>query len=85
MPNPRKSLTGKTFGHLVVTGYAGQIKPGGNSQWECQCQCGKTTIVPYQHLTTGRTKSCGCMLGKWPRSKRTLRPDRQPRNTPDQP
>lgn len=59
MPNPRKNLRGKTYGSLVVLGLA---KPdsSGNTQWLCRCDCGNETTVRYQHLSTGRTKSCGC-------------------------
>jgi hypothetical protein len=59
MPNPRKNLKGKTFGSLTVLRLA---KPdnSGNTQWLCQCDCGNETTVRYQHLSTGRTKSCGC-------------------------
>lgn len=60
MPNPRKSLIGKTFGLLRVESYAGQNKPGGNSIWVCRCECGTKKKVLYQHLVTGATKSCGC-------------------------
>lgn len=66
MPNPRKSLLNKTFGLLTVKERLGQNKPGGNSIWRCDCQCGGTCKVLYQHLTTGRTRSCGC-LKKAPR------------------
>lgn len=66
MANPRKSLQGKTFGHLKVVAPAGQNEHG-NSIWECQCRCGQTKVVLYQHLTTGGTTSCGCMRGKWKR------------------
>jgi hypothetical protein len=27
----------------------------------CLCDCGKETIQPYQHLVSGRVKSCGCL------------------------
>lgn len=49
-----QDLTGKRFGRLVATKYLG------NSRWECQCDCGKTTSVVAYSLTTGNTKSCGC-------------------------
>lgn len=69
MPNPRKPLTGKTFGLLKVLSYAGKNKSG-NSMWLCECECGTKVTVAYQHLTAGRTKSCGHMLGRWPRKPR---------------
>lgn len=65
----RKSLLNQRFGSLVVTADAGR-NAYGNSQWVCACDCGEETIALYQHLTTGRTKSCGC--GK--RKKRSRKP-----------
>lgn len=35
------------------------IKPN-VTHWECNCECGNTTVVNYVHLITGHTKSCGC-------------------------
>ena len=29
--------------------------------WKCLCDCGKEHIVRGSNLTTGRTKSCGCL------------------------
>lgn len=71
MANPRKSLQGRTFGHLKAKAYAGKNEYG-NSLWDCQCKCGSTVVVAYQHLTAKAkgTKSCGCMLGKWPRKSK---------------
>lgn len=30
-------------------------------QWKCRCDCGKEVIVKAYSLTTGQTKSCGCL------------------------
>lgn len=55
-----KDLTNKRFGKLLVTSRAENDKYG-NSRWNCTCDCGnKKTIVGYC-LTTGITKSCGCL------------------------
>ena len=59
MPNPRRNLKGKVFGRLTALSVARPDKSG-NTQWLCQCECGKTTTVRYQHLSTGKTISCGC-------------------------
>ena len=32
-----------------------------NSQWLCLCECGTVTTVRGSHLTSGNTKSCGCL------------------------
>ena len=31
------------------------------SRWRCSCECGKVTIVKTGSLTSGNTKSCGCL------------------------
>jgi hypothetical protein len=33
----------------------------GNMLWLCKCDCGNTTIIPTNKLTSGKTKSCGCL------------------------
>lgn len=32
--------------------------------WVCECACGNTKIVRGEHLTSGRTISCGCLAKK---------------------
>lgn len=53
----------KIFGRLMVIKYAGKKLLAGRyrNMWECQCSCGKITIVKVDHLTTGRVESCGCL------------------------
>ncbi len=52
-------LTNKTFGRLTVIRRA----PTKNRQtyWVCQCSCGEVTHVRGGHLTSGATRSCGCL------------------------
>lgn len=50
-----KDRTGIRYGHLVALEYKG------NSNWLCQCDCGKQKIVYGGHLENGHTKSCGCI------------------------
>ena len=52
-------LKGRRFGRLTVISRKENTK-NNISQWECQCDCGKTTIVRSDHLIHGDTKSCGC-------------------------
>lgn len=54
----RKDLTGQTFGRLTAIEYKG------NGKWLCQCQCGNTIEVFTENLTSGHTKSCGCLKDK---------------------
>ena len=65
--NSRRSLidhTGEKFGRLTVVSRADDyIAPNGKRhvQWLCKCDCGQTTIVDVGSLTSGHTKSCGCL------------------------
>lgn len=60
-----KDLTGQRFERLVVTGRApNQYSSNGRAQimWYCDCDCGtKNKIVSSSHLSSGATKSCGCI------------------------
>ena len=55
----KEDLTGRRFGKLVVTNLSIERR-GGNRCWECDCDCGETTIVMTGNLTSGGTTSCGC-------------------------
>ena len=55
-----KDLTGKKFGRLSVIVYAYSKKPHG-CYWLCKCDCENKTIVLAYALTSGNTKSCGCL------------------------
>ena len=50
----RKDLKGLKFGKLTVL-YETPTK------WHCICDCGNECDVSTSQLTTGKTKSCGCM------------------------
>lgn len=57
-------------GRLTIKEYAGS--DGKNRLWKCQCDCGNNTLLPTNKLTSGWTKSCGCLWkesvtkhGKW--------------------
>lgn len=58
---------GARAGRLVVISYAGKIK--GNHIWKMQCDCGNTVAKPWGYISSGDTKSCGC-LAKETRAKR---------------
>ena len=55
-------LTRKTFGKLIVLNSAGK-NAFGSSLWRCICSCkdGKYIITTTNKLTSGHTKSCGCL------------------------
>ena len=54
-------LTGKKFGKLTVISYAGLDNTKKNSKWNCNCECGKKTVVGRPCLVQGHTQSCGCI------------------------
>ena len=54
-----KDLTDMRFGRLVVLSRASNIN--GRTAWLCKCACGSEKVVTGISLTSGRTKSCGCL------------------------
>lgn len=57
-------LTGQRFGRLLVIERTdNQVSQSGNvrTMWNCQCDCGKTTVVDAYNLRKGYTNSCGCL------------------------
>lgn len=53
------NLSGRVFGRLKVISRT--LTPGKQSHWLCECQCGNTRVVRGTSLTSGHTKSCGCL------------------------
>lgn len=54
-----RDLVGQKFEKLLVIRRAA-FNIGGRVSWECICDCGNTTTVPANNLTSGNTKTCGC-------------------------
>lgn len=53
------TIIGKKFGMLTVTDEC--IKNRNGTIWKCICDCGNEAFVYRGKLTTGHTKSCGCI------------------------
>ena len=51
-------MIGKKFNRLTVLSVAVQ---GKISTWNCGCDCGGTTLLKTNAITSGRVKSCGCL------------------------
>lgn len=66
----KKDLTGKKFSRLTVIKECG-ITKNQQSIWLCKCDCGNIKEIMYCNLTTGSTKSCGCLRSeqKWKNRK----------------
>lgn len=60
----RYDLTGQKFGRLTVVSYYGHKEniKSHNNFWVCKCDCGNESVVETVSLTSGGTKSCGCLL-----------------------
>lgn len=58
-----RDLTGQRFGKLTVLHLAKDdyYNKHGQVIWECECDCGNIHLVITPYLTTGRTRSCGCL------------------------
>lgn len=58
--NTAVDITGQRFGRLTAIEYIGSNK-GQGAIWRCKCDCGNEVNVKKNCLTTGGTKSCGCL------------------------
>lgn len=56
-----KDLTNKDFGYIHVISKTSKRKSG-KTIWKCQCKCGNIIYLPTDKITTGHTKSCGCII-----------------------
>jgi hypothetical protein len=58
--HPPLDLIGQRFGRLLVLSRA-ENASGGQTRWDCRCDCGTIKAIWGRHLNSGRTKSCGCL------------------------
>lgn len=56
------NIQNKKFGNLFVVSKANNI--GRFTAWNCLCDCGESVVVRTGGLTSGNTKSCGCLRKK---------------------
>ena len=56
----RKNLLGRRFGRLLVMEDAKRSMRG-MAVWVCRCDCGKIKEVAAYEMTSGHSKSCGCL------------------------
>ena len=52
-------LAGNKYGRLTVIRRIGTKR--GSPLWECICECNNYANVTSRELTSGNTKSCGCL------------------------
>lgn len=53
-----RDLTGKKFGRLTALSID---VSGERRRWNCVCECGNSSLVVTKNLTSGQSKSCGCL------------------------
>lgn len=54
-------LTGQNFGYWRVLKRDETYPKGKHTKWICRCKCGTVKSVFSGSLTSGRSKSCGCV------------------------
>lgn len=59
-------IAGFKFGRSTVISRSDNVR--GRSAWNCVCSCGNTFIAIGWELTSGHTKSCGCLRAEQNRS-----------------
>lgn len=65
------NLEGKRFGRLVAIEMAGYTEKDKKILWKCRCDCGNEKIVRARGLTSGHTRSCGCLASEYIKEKLT--------------
>lgn len=62
IPNTKgHDLTGRVFGRWTVLGLFAKATLKKNKKWLCRCKCGHEGLVYHGTLTSGISKSCGCL------------------------
>lgn len=56
-------LTGQKFHRLQVVEFVYK-DTSGHSHWQCICECGNECQATTHKLTSGRKKSCGCLIAE---------------------
>ena len=56
-----QDITGQKFGKLTVIRTIDERNKAGLRLWECQCECGHTTVATAALLHSGHKVSCGCV------------------------
>lgn len=59
--NNMKDIKGQRFTRLLAVAPTDE-RLKGSVVWECKCDCGNTTKASYISLSSGKKKSCGCLV-----------------------
>lgn len=72
-----KDLTGVRIGRWVVLSRAANVGP--STIWNCRCSCGTERPVRAAHLSSGASKSCGCVRPPRKHGAATAKPEGFPK------
>jgi hypothetical protein len=63
MPTGRfhSDKSGNRFGMLTLVCRLNERQANGSFKYLVQCDCGESKVVGFAQMTSGRTKSCGCL------------------------
>ena len=59
MAKPIPNMVGRQFGRWIVLSFAGHR--GHRVAWLCKCACGTEKVTTGEALTSGQSRSCGCL------------------------
>jgi len=65
-----KDISGQQFNQLTVIEFSHW--EGSATMWRCRCLCDREIIVRVDALSTGNTKSCGCLRARTSRERMTI-------------
>lgn len=58
MPRKYRDLASQKFGRLTATRHLGE------GMWQCECECGRSSVTSSNKLINGKQVSCGCYLAE---------------------
>lgn len=68
--NKGYNLVNQTFDRLTVLKDTGKRNPRKGKVWLCLCKCENKREIATSYLTSGNTKSCGCLRDESRRRKK---------------
>ena len=73
MANPKIDMTGMKYNRLTVIEEVKAPDGSGKNTWKCRCDCGnEIVVVGGDRIRKGHTKSCGCLLADFARSRTSV-------------
>lgn len=65
-----RDITGESFGRWTIIEYAGRGKHG-EVEYKCRCTCGTEKVLRRSSLTSGNSRSCGCLAREATKARET--------------